>query len=297
MVHVEGGTWDGLGAATKRFWTERMEQVALPPVLADSDAQISLEDFDPRDLSNLVTHDPVLAAKLLAVANSARFGLTAPVTSVQRAIVHLGFNLVKTILVAYQLEGVFGKFSAIPREYLQFVRRWAAGASVIALHWSQAADMPDSSSTGTLALLSRLGVLLLGMAQPAPDEEYRLFTAESSRLAYETMAWETDNPALAAQLAQHWGLPEPVPQLLRRQAEPWQDEMPGSPERDRLAICAASVALARARLFDDQVTGKLLDGPEFEQLKLNLVLSGLLNYFPAVWASAKLQRELGAAQE
>lgn len=292
-------SWADLDSAAQTFWGRQLEQISLPPMIADVAVRgVSLEDFEARDLAELVARDPVLAGKLLAVANSAKFGLINPITSVQRAIVHLGYNLVKTVLVAYELEGMFGRFSKVPPAHAVLVRRWSAGASVLAYSWAQAAQLSDASTIGTLTLLSRLGVLVLGLGQPVPDDDYFRLQYELDRLETEAATWHVCHPVLAGELARRWALPAPLPALLARQTEPLTQELPPGPESKWLSLCAASVAITHAQL--GEVThshGSVLDAPQHEVLKANLVAGGLLDQLSIVLAHAKLQRELAAAMQ
>jgi HD-like signal output (HDOD) protein len=69
-------------------------------------------------LKKIVSYDPALATRLLRVVNSAFYGIPGQVNSVDRAIVILGFNEVKSIAMASSLGNVFrgaeleGPFSA-----------------------------------------------------------------------------------------------------------------------------------------------------------------------------------------
>jgi len=296
-TRIEAVPWDGVQPDVRAFWGRKLEQIALPPLLAEVAGRgVSLEAFDPRSLADKVSHDPVLAGKLLAVANSAKFGLITPVTSVQRAIVHLGFNLVKTVLVAYEMEGAFGRFVAIPPVHLSYVRRWSAGTSVLAYTWAQAAQLADASTAGTLALLSRLGVLVLGLGQPEPDAAYYALRGELARVDHEQQVWQAGNHALAGELAQRWALPAPLPGLLSRQADALQRGLPPGAERAMLALNAASVAIVHAYLAGTgEAAGAVLDSPEHELLKANLADAKLLDCLAGMWGGVKLQRELAAA--
>jgi HD-like signal output (HDOD) protein len=71
-----------------------------------------------QSLKKIVSHDPALATRLLRVVNSAFYGISGQVNSVDRAIVILGFNEVKSIAMASNLGNAFsgvvleGPFSA-----------------------------------------------------------------------------------------------------------------------------------------------------------------------------------------
>jgi HD-like signal output (HDOD) protein len=54
----------------------------------------------PMDLNRVISLDPVLAARVLRLINSAYDGLTRPVTSLVRAIIMLGINTVKNMVLS-----------------------------------------------------------------------------------------------------------------------------------------------------------------------------------------------------
>jgi HD-like signal output (HDOD) protein len=293
-VEKELQSWEALPDETRKYWSERLDRVTPPPLLLElSTAHLRLDEFDPRALAEKVSHDAVLAGNLLAVVNSAKFGLTNPMTSVQRAVVHLGFNLVKSVIMSYMLEHSFEDPLSSSAEHIDYIRRWSAGASVLAYHWAGAVDLPDASTTATLALLARVGALVLGLADEPPTEEYRNMPDELVRLDYETARWQVTTPLLSAEQIKRWGVPEPMPSLVARQAEPFVEELPAGVENRMLSVVAASVALtARYAVSPEETPGALLDAPANATLKLNLVNHRLLDALNALWAGLRLQREL-----
>ena len=57
-------------------------------------------DTSPSDVSKIISVDPVLMAKVLRLSNSAYYGLPQKVTSIVRAIIMLGINTVKNMLLS-----------------------------------------------------------------------------------------------------------------------------------------------------------------------------------------------------
>ena len=286
-----------LDYSVQQQWITQIAEVNLPPLLSELiSTHLDLESFSPKELSMLVGRDPVLGAKILAVANAARYGLTTPMTSIQRAMVHLGFNLVKTIMVAYQLESTFLSMADISAEHLAHVRRWSSGASVIAFHLALAADLPDPSTVATAALLGRLGTLMLGLASPAPAEAYRALDDEIARLRFEAATWRITSPALGQVTAQSWGLPNPLPELIAGQWQPLTSGLPAEALARPQALVTAALVLAEHRLRASADTAlELLDRPVYSNLKSNLVAHKLLEELHLCWSSARMQRELDGA--
>ena len=54
----------------------------------------------PKQLVKVIDHDPVLTIKILKVANSAYFGLSRKIVSINHAVVYLGLNTVKHVALA-----------------------------------------------------------------------------------------------------------------------------------------------------------------------------------------------------
>src|SRR4051812_32460200 len=60
-----------------------------------------------QDLHKLISNDPALVARILKVVNSAFYGLPGQIGSINRAIVLLGLNAVKNIVIAASLAKLF----------------------------------------------------------------------------------------------------------------------------------------------------------------------------------------------
>ena len=60
-----------------------------------------------KDLTQVITNDPALGARILKVVNSAFYGLPGQIGSINRAIVLLGLNAVKNIAIAASLAKLF----------------------------------------------------------------------------------------------------------------------------------------------------------------------------------------------
>jgi HD-like signal output (HDOD) protein len=76
------------------------ELPTLPEVLLRVQSVISSDGSDSRALAKIVGEDPALAAKILQVANSAYFATDKHISSIEKAIVRIGFNQVGSIVMA-----------------------------------------------------------------------------------------------------------------------------------------------------------------------------------------------------
>jgi HD-like signal output (HDOD) protein len=83
-------------------------EIATLPEVALRIMEVAEEsNANPADLADLIRHDPALASKLLAVANSAFYGQPGQVSTIDRAIILLGFSEIKNLAVAVSLAPVF----------------------------------------------------------------------------------------------------------------------------------------------------------------------------------------------
>ncbi|TAN41607.1 MAG: HDOD domain-containing protein [Nitrospirae bacterium] len=64
---------------------------------------------NPKDLVELIEHDPVMVMNILRLVNSAYFGLAQPITSVNHAVVYIGLNTVKNVALSTATIGVLPK--------------------------------------------------------------------------------------------------------------------------------------------------------------------------------------------
>ncbi|MEJ2201288.1 MAG: HDOD domain-containing protein [Desulfuromonadaceae bacterium] len=72
-----------------------------------------------QDVLKIIMADQILTAKILKVANSAYYGFSSQVTSLQHAIVYMGFDAMLSIVMAYSLNKISIKNNAEVRDILR----------------------------------------------------------------------------------------------------------------------------------------------------------------------------------
>lgn len=66
-------------------------------------------DCSPRDLVNVIDHDPVITLKILKLVNSAYFGLARKIISINQAVVFVGINTIKNLALSVATMGMLPK--------------------------------------------------------------------------------------------------------------------------------------------------------------------------------------------
>lgn len=199
--------------------------LAILPRLGD-------DDFDVDELGHLVGQDPVLAARVLRLANSPFYGLPRQVGSLREAVLILGFSNLRSLVLSSGLIGAFADATAMARSMATAA---AAGSLAGALGG-------DSGQAFTAGLLHNLGALLLNRFAP---EHWRglddaVINAAENRRDRERALFGFDHCELAAEIAGHWRFPAGIQSALRM--HPYPPDEPAEPLVDLVHVAWAIAA-------------------------------------------------------
>ena len=100
-----------LSAKVKRKLDSLTELPAIPIVMTTVLNEFESEQYNAKQLATLIEQDQVLTAKILKAANSPFYGLAQKISTVDLAIVILGSNIIKEILMGLLFQQISKKFS------------------------------------------------------------------------------------------------------------------------------------------------------------------------------------------
>lgn len=137
-----------------------IQSLPTPPHLYIDLCQLLQDrDTDSADVAELLCQDPATAAKVLRLCNSAYFSAGRVVTDIRAAVVRLGFQTIKRLVLAAE---VFSKQRAggVDREAMQgrALRTSRLAGQILA--------GPSAELAATAGLLCEIGLLLPGIAPP-----------------------------------------------------------------------------------------------------------------------------------
>ncbi|MDP2690010.1 MAG: HDOD domain-containing protein [Deltaproteobacteria bacterium] len=172
-----------------------------------SDPDVSIEK-----IKRLVTTDPGLATKILKVANSAFYGGHRNIQNLSQAILRLGLNAVRSIVVATSMKNVYKKFGLAEKLLWEQLIGSAIASSVIAKH-SRFADPEDAFIGG---LLHDVGKVVLNNEYPD------VFAKVMERVYNDGVPFEVadveefgfSQRKVGAAVVKKWGFPESIELLL-----------------------------------------------------------------------------------
>jgi HD-like signal output (HDOD) protein len=282
-------TWDSLDSAVRESWLQDINDFPPPPLLLELlDGALSFSSYDPQRLSEKIAHDAVLTGRLLSRVNSAAFGLRTPVTSLRQSIVHLGFNLVRSTIMRYQVESSAAQLSGLVRDQLLAIQQSTDNSAVIGFNWARALGIPDPALVGTLCQLARLGTFLLARRFPEVMPDYLAAGHEPQRINFEANRFGATTRTLTYRVVQAWSLPESMQIQLFQLWTPLF-----APQEDPILIIAsAATALGfdPPALMDD--IQKWLSLRVHLRLAENLGRIGALDRLPNLLDSEVYRREM-----
>ncbi len=84
----------------QKIYAKIEELPTLPAVIPKLLSLMDNPKSSAADVTEIISHDPALTAKLLKVANSAYYGFPAKISDLKHAVALLGFNLVKSLAIS-----------------------------------------------------------------------------------------------------------------------------------------------------------------------------------------------------
>jgi len=179
---------------------------------AISRALLVLDDpnASAQEVASVLESDPALCARALQLANSAHFGMSGRVTSVDQAVVTLGATTMRTLVVS-TASGMFGRPDDLPPGFWQHSISVAAASAIAARMCS--VTRGDAICAG---LLHDLGTALLYRFD---HDKYATRIADGEHgdtlLTDETAAYGADHAILGADALAAWNLPPAIVEALR----------------------------------------------------------------------------------
>ncbi len=171
---------------------------------------LSHDDASVREISDFIRADAALSAGLLRVANSALYAVPAPVTSIQSALIRMGFDEVKRFILTFSAQNFLQ--TPVRLDLLRGLWRHSLACAWITEDLAGACSLPQGrDSAYTVGLLHDIGRLGLFVLHP---REYAALVEGpadgKTPVEREREALGTDHCEAGRWLARRWGLPEEV---------------------------------------------------------------------------------------
>ncbi len=253
---------------------------SIPRVVSDVMTELDGDDPDPRKISAAVATDPGLTARMLKLANSAFFGLTREISSVQEAVNILGFNHVRTLVTAVALSS---SFKTVPGVNLEQFWRYSLNAAKICKTLAKSLKLNDGAAF-TAGLVHAVGdlVMHIGMPEEVAKIDFTVSPLDMNRAASEKAAFGYTYADVSAAFAQKWDFPEAIVTALRHQLLPFE----GDTHELMAGVVHMASWRARAQEINMDREGLKATFPDVVAILLGLDLDMVLDKDPSEWTSA-----------
>lgn len=151
---------DDLG---RRMLKRRVDALRSLPTFPESILRINelIADDEPRDsfhrIAQLIETDPVLCARILRLVNSAFYAVSGAIVTVYDALVMLGLDIVKSLILSTSVIDILGG----RREGLAGLWEHSLGAAVAATALGRTLGLPRVEELSAAALMHDLGKVVL----------------------------------------------------------------------------------------------------------------------------------------
>jgi len=188
----------------------------LPSVMRRVSSLTENADSSAAEVADIIAADQVLCAKLLRFVNSPVYGFPGRISSIKHAVVLLGFNVVKGLVLGTT---IFETLGSRGRELWNH----SLGCAILSRHIGRAIGLPDVEEVMTAGLLHDIGkVILIHMAasqweetaEKAHNEDLHIATAERA-------AFGADHARVANWIATKWRFPNRLIEPLTYHHQPW----------------------------------------------------------------------------
>ncbi len=246
----------------KRRLREIQSLPTLPPIAAKLNKMVEDEDITANQLGNVIERDQVLTSKLLKMVNSSFYGFPQRISTVANAIVLLGINVIKTLIVT---SSIF--------EMMQFsdVGLWehSLGCATIASLIAKKKGLKNPEEVSTAALLHDLGKVVVRAELPAEYDNLLALVERngiSMREAEEELLG-VSHSEIGGWLVHQWNLPDRLVLPIT-----WHHRPEDAPDhRDVTAILHFSDILIRSVGFGfgGDIWVPVLDPAAWKRIKLS----------------------------
>jgi putative nucleotidyltransferase with HDIG domain len=187
----------------------------IPGVVAKISRLVEKPETSAAEIGRLITQDQVLSAKVLRMANSAFFGMSRKISSIPQALMILGFDVVKGLVLTSSVFDMIQKSMAGLWEH-------SIGGAAAAGAVAETLGRDDAEEILVAGLLHDLGKVVLALNLP---DDLKLIQAQtgSGRLHFheaEAAVLNFHHGEIGQWLAEHWNLPDSLAEPMRLHHHP-----------------------------------------------------------------------------
>jgi putative nucleotidyltransferase with HDIG domain len=201
----------------------QIQNLPTPPaVFGQINSVISDPDASAYDVACIISEDPALSAKILKLTNSTIYGIPRTVTNVKQAVVILGLEVVKSLVISASVFEMFSKNDTLDEEYLDYFWRHSLTVALMARIISRQerfSSYLNAEMAFSAGMLHDIGKLIIVAELRERHQNVMSLLAGNSLLSEfdaEKDVFGFTHADIGAYLCARWNLPEPLCRAIAR---------------------------------------------------------------------------------
>src|SRR5205085_7800058 len=164
-------------------------------------------DVDIAEIAHLISKDPALSGKILRTVNSSFYGRSQHVSTISHALVILGLQSVKTLVLGFSLVTNLTKNKSKGFKHITYWKRSIYSATA-ARAIAAKINIVQQEEAFLSALLQDIGMLVLDQVMPEEyGEVHSKVTSHNELAGAEMQAIGATHAEVAGVIAEQWKLP------------------------------------------------------------------------------------------
>ncbi len=179
---------------------------SLPEIYIKLEKEINVHNSSIEKISNIISDDPIITAKILQLSNSAFFGLPIKITNIKQALNYLGINIVQTLVLTIKLFKSIDTKNPNANLYKSIFNH-SKNVAFLASKLSKIKNSTDEiiEETFLSGLLHDIGKLIV-----LEGIKENNIISENDFINYEKNNLKTTHAEIGAYLLGIWGLPDSI---------------------------------------------------------------------------------------
>jgi len=209
----------------------------LPHVVEKLTKVVESPESTAKEVGKLIASDQVLGSKVLKLVNSPFYGFPGRISSISHAIILLGFNVIKGVVLSASV------FDLMERSMMGLWEH-SLGSAIAANTIARSLKMTDPEEISTAALLHDIGKVLVKVSL-SDDYDTIVSIVEKEKIAFreaEARVLGVDHADIGNWLTNEWSLPDKLITPITYHHQP--DAAPRL--KDRAAVVHIADGISRA---------------------------------------------------
>lgn len=212
----------------------------LPDVVMEILRLCDDQSATTREISQLIEKDPVLTTKVLKLVNSSYFGLSKEIFSINQALVLIGYNNLKSLIMSASMLQVFHQDSQVGSFSRKALWKHSIGVGIGARFLAKRYRMGDAEQAFVAGLIHDVGKVIIDwFFHPQFEDIIEMVDRDQCWIRdAENHVMQVTHEEVGSYLASRWNLPDMLKEAIAFHHSPARSQ--------EHAVTAAQVQLADA---------------------------------------------------